>query len=98
MLVGHNPGVEQLLSYLVEDEIAIPDDGKLLPTATLARLILNCEWDKVGAGCARLDSITRPGSLPEKFPFPGPWGKRIQGPPGLLLFPVIRYSLSAAVG
>jgi len=71
MLVGHNPGLELLLSYLVKEGIAVPDDGKLLPTATLARVILNCKWDKAGTGCARLESITRPASLPEKFPFPG---------------------------
>ena len=37
MLVGHNPGLEELLLYLC-GPIPIPDDGKLLPTATLARL------------------------------------------------------------
>jgi len=76
MLVGHNPGVEQLLNYLVEEDIRLPEDGKLLPTATLARLVLDCEWGNVGAGCARLDSITRPGSLPEKFQFPATGGDR----------------------
>ena len=67
MLVGHNPGLEQLLSYLVREDIETPEDGKLLPTATLARLFLDCEWGKASAGCARLDSITRPGSLPEEL-------------------------------
>ncbi|HXK56372.1 MAG: histidine phosphatase family protein [Gammaproteobacteria bacterium] len=65
MLVGHNPGLEQLLSYLVEEEVPIGDDGKLLPTATLARLTLDCAWSAAVAGCARLESITRPGMLPE---------------------------------
>ena len=81
MLVGHNPGVELLLSYLVEEDIALPDDGKLLPTATLARLILNCEWDQAGAGCARLDSITRPKSLAQQFPFTGPGGSDFRDRP-----------------
>ena len=81
MLVGHNPGVEQLLKYLAETEIEMPDDGKLLPTATLARLSFKCEWNKIGAGCARLDGIIRPGSLPQKFPFPGPDGTELRNRP-----------------
>ncbi len=81
MLVGHNPGVEQLLRHLVDADITLPEDGKLLPTATLARLVLDCEWVEAGADCARLDSITRPGSLPEKFPFPAPGGGELRSRP-----------------
>ncbi|MCB1828730.1 MAG: histidine phosphatase family protein [Gammaproteobacteria bacterium] len=81
MLVGHNPGVEQLLNYLVREDIAETDDGKLLPTATIARLILDCEWSKAGAGCAQLDSITRPKSLEEQFPFTGPGGSDFRDRP-----------------
>ena len=43
LLVGHNPGFESLLSYLAPD-IAIPGDGKLMPTATLAYLQLDPQW------------------------------------------------------
>ena len=38
MLVGHNPGLEVLLLWLSRENLAIPVDGKLLPTAALARL------------------------------------------------------------
>ena len=69
MLVGHNPGLEQLLLYLAGSS-TLPEDGKLLPTATLARLIMPDSWKNLGSDCARLESITRPGTLPEKFPFP----------------------------
>ena len=72
LLVGHNPGLEMLLTYLADEVIPLPEDGKLLPTATLARLSTDCAWDRIDAGCARLLSITRPDSLPKKFPFPGP--------------------------
>ena len=43
LLVGHNPGFESLLSYLAPD-IPISDDGKLMPTATLAYLQLDPQW------------------------------------------------------
>jgi phosphohistidine phosphatase len=70
MLVGHNPGLEELLLYLSGSTVDLPEDVKLLPTATLARLTMPDSWKNLGAGCARLESITRPNSLPEKFPFP----------------------------
>ncbi|NOQ14263.1 MAG: histidine phosphatase family protein [Methyloprofundus sp.] len=43
LLVGHNPGFESLLSYLAPN-IPMPDDGKLMPTATLAYLQLDPQW------------------------------------------------------
>ena len=81
MLVGHNPGLEELLVWLVSDAVPVPDDGKLLPTATLARLQMPTDWRELKAGCARLDSITRPGTLPKKFPYPGPDGKELRDRP-----------------
>jgi len=70
MLVGHNPGLEELLANLAEDDIPIPEDGKLLPTATLARLEVACDWASITPGCARLLAITRGSSLPKQFNFP----------------------------
>jgi len=75
MLVGHNPGLEELLVWLASETVPLPDDGKLLPTATLARLQMPADWQDLTAGCARLDSITRSGTLPKKFPYPAPGGK-----------------------
>ena len=74
-LVGHNPGLEELLVWLASEVVPVPEDGKLLPTATLARLKMPADWRALIAGCARLDSITRANTLPEKFPYPGPDGK-----------------------
>jgi phosphohistidine phosphatase len=74
MLVGHNPGLEKLLVWLASTTPET-DDGKLLPTAALARLQLQADWRALVAGCASLDSITRPGTLPKKFPYPAPNGK-----------------------
>jgi len=81
MLVGHNPGLEELLVWLVSDAVPVPDDGKLLPTATLARLQMPADWRELKAGCARLDSITRPGTLPKKFPYPGPDSQELRDRP-----------------
>ncbi|MHC4341973.1 MAG: SixA phosphatase family protein [Planctomycetota bacterium] len=63
MLVGHNPGLEELVFFLC-GEVTAPDDGKLLPTATLARITMPPDWRALGAGAGRLLSVTRPKSLP----------------------------------
>ena len=72
MLVGHNPGLEELLLYLAGSSEKLPEESKLLPTATLVRLIMPANWKKLGCDCARLESITQSGNLPKKFPFPTP--------------------------
>ncbi len=81
MLVGHNPGLEDLLSYLVGGEPAATDDGKLLPTAALARLGMPQQWAGLSAGCARLISLIRPEQLPKKFPFPDHTGTELRDRP-----------------
>jgi phosphohistidine phosphatase len=81
MLVGHNPGLEELLVYLADEPVPLPADGKLLPTATLARLALPDDWRGLHAGSARLLSITRPGEMPEKFPYPFPHGREMRERP-----------------
>jgi phosphohistidine phosphatase len=81
LLVGHNPGLEQLLEYLVAGELPATADGKLLPTATLARLTMPADWRQLESGCAELVSLTRPASLPEKFPFPDPGSSELRDRP-----------------
>lgn len=80
LLVGHNPGLELLLQRLV-GRLELPFDGRLMPTATLARVRLAGEWSQAGDGDASLVSITRPGSLPDKFPFSGPEGFELRNRP-----------------
>lgn len=65
MLVGHNPGLETLLVYLCGPNIEVPEDGKLLPTATVAHLEMPKDWSQLETGTARLLSLTRPGMLPK---------------------------------
>jgi phosphohistidine phosphatase len=58
LLVGHNPGLEELLVHLVGDDLDDLDDGKLLPTAALARLEMPDDWSNLTPGCAQLVNIT----------------------------------------
>ena len=65
LLVGHNPELEDLLINLV-GAAHLPDADKLLPTATLARLLMPNDWVHLDDGCARLMSITCAKSLTEE--------------------------------
>lgn len=60
MLVGHNPGMEDLMRYLLGDEVQTPPDGKLLPTAAIARLAMPDDWQHLEAGSAKLIDVRRP--------------------------------------
>ncbi len=62
LLIGHNPGLEQLLLWLAP-QIAIPADGKLLPTAAVAWLELSADWAALNPGCGRLRALQRPPDL-----------------------------------
>jgi len=64
MLVGHNPGMESLLLYLACNAVQTPDDGKVLPTATLAQLLVSGNWPNLRAGTTRFVDIMRPRNLP----------------------------------
>ena len=81
MLVGHNPGLESLLEFLADDPIDWPEDGKLLPTATLARLQISKGWGRLQQGRGKLVEIRRPTSLDKKFPFPAPDGEEFRDRP-----------------
>ncbi len=65
LLVGHNPGLENLLIYLADQPVVLPDDANLMPTATLARFRLAGDWQSLDAGAGRLLSITRGRNLPD---------------------------------
>ena len=60
MLVGHNPGMDQLLAYLCEDEISLTDNGKLMTTAALARIKCDCSWAEVDPEKCVLAQLLRP--------------------------------------
>ena len=60
MMVGHNPGLEDLLYYLVNGRLTIPGDGKIMPTATVAVLDMPDHWAKLERGAANLEFLVRP--------------------------------------
>ena len=64
MIVGHNPGLEYLLDHLAGG-VPVPRDGKLLPTAALARLTLPGDWRRLGRGRGELIALTRVRDLPD---------------------------------
>jgi phosphohistidine phosphatase len=81
LLVGHNPGLEGLTEFLEGQRLPLPGDGKLIPTATLARIEMPDDWHKLKAGDGRLISITRASSLDKKFPFPDQDGTEMRDRP-----------------
>ena len=58
MIVGHNPGLEYLLDHLAGG-VPVPGDGKLLPTAALARLTLPGDWRRLKRGRGELLGLVR---------------------------------------
>ena len=46
LLVGHNPGFEYLVTDLAPN-IPIPNNGNLMPTATLAYIQLDSQWSSL---------------------------------------------------
>jgi phosphohistidine phosphatase len=63
MLLGHNPGLQELLQHLVGplEEVA----GKAFPTATVARLSMPERWSRLGPRSASLIECVRPRFLAE---------------------------------
>lgn len=74
MLVGHNPGLQQLLQSLCRVPPPRPAGHKLLPTGTVAHLVFTGAWHTLQPGQAQLQTIQRGAELPTTFPFPSPHG------------------------
>jgi len=63
MLLGHNPGLEDLLAFLVDDDRVIAAHAKCFPTAAVYVLDVIGEWSALKAGCARIVAHQRPKML-----------------------------------
>ena len=63
MIVGHNPGLEELVYYLSGKPIEAPAGKAALPTAALVRMTMPYDWKRLNSGCARLMSVNRPREL-----------------------------------
>jgi phosphohistidine phosphatase len=62
MLVGHNPGLDDLVNHLSNTPIALTESGKLMTTACLAEFKLPDDWRDL-AGKGELVAIVRPPEL-----------------------------------
>ena len=59
MLVGHNPGMEEMLAFLTHET-------RHMPTGALARITLDCaSWNEAGRGAGKLDWFVVPKDLPD---------------------------------
>ncbi|WP_157729817.1 histidine phosphatase family protein [Bacterioplanes sanyensis] len=74
LLVGHNPGMEQLIEQLSDTPPPYPDDGKLLPTASLAWFKLLPQQQLPELQQTELKQLVRARELPRAFPFRGMQG------------------------
>ena len=67
LMVGHNPGLEDLIFELVPDDGSSPLRDiveEKFPTATFAVLELDIDsWDQIDGNCARLIHLVRPRDL-----------------------------------
>lgn len=63
LLIGHNPGLEDLLRYLSPDSDQYVQRGKLLTTASFARLRISGSWAQLKRHSAELEQFVRPRDL-----------------------------------
>lgn len=64
LLVGHNPGLEFLFSFLAEENSEISPDLNPIKTATVVLLDIPCDWKEIEPGCAKVMAIQYPRDLP----------------------------------
>ena len=63
MIVGHNPGFDELVRHLGAGTLAAWDDFNLMPTAALAHLQMPDSWADLGPGAGPCLGIVRPRDL-----------------------------------
>lgn len=98
LLVGHNPGLEDLLLFLAASLPPEPENGKWMPTAALARFEMPATWqpgELIKTQSVRLLSLKKPSELAKKFPFPGDVGN--EGKTELRDRPAYYYTQSSVI-
>ena len=64
LLIGHNPGLEELVLTLAASGDRLADVAEKFPTVSVARIALPIErWSQVEEGVGALDSFVRPRDL-----------------------------------
>ncbi len=66
MLIGHNPGLEELLTHLCGDELPLTSSGKLLTTATIAIVAVPDGWQTIKPHSCHLVKLMRPKELTQQ--------------------------------
>jgi phosphohistidine phosphatase len=67
MLVGHNPGLEELLLFLAASGAYRTQKGKLMTTASLAHLQLPDQWQQLSQCSGVLLQLFKPEDLLQKL-------------------------------
>ena len=63
LLIGHNPGLENLIDFLHAMPVEHSSQVKLLPTAAIAHFVMPADWSHLERGDGKLVAITRPKDL-----------------------------------
>ena len=63
MIIGHNPGLEELLRYLCGNDLPLTKNGKLLTTAAIAVVELPDDWGTIKPRSGHLIQLMRPKEL-----------------------------------
>jgi len=66
LLIAHNPGLEELLTYLCGPDLPYNAKGHLLSSGTLAQIQLPDDWHELERQCGQLQQLIRPRELPPK--------------------------------
>ncbi len=66
LLVGHNPGLDELLIHLCGAEVPRNAAGKSMTTAAIAHVALPDGWSHLPDRCGRLIQLVRPRELAEE--------------------------------
>jgi phosphohistidine phosphatase len=86
LLIGHNPGIQDLALSLAGAGSEIPRLRSKFPTAALATLELNGTWRELAPGSAELVSLVKPNELSRRgsggmtgYPYPAGLAGAAQG-------------------
>jgi phosphohistidine phosphatase len=63
LVVGHNPGLQELAQTLAGPSSARTKLGEEFPTASLAEFLVTTPWRKLGPGAAALQRFMQPADL-----------------------------------
>lgn len=63
LICGHNPGLDDLVDFLVSGPVPLSASGKLMTTAAIAHLRFDGGWGDIDHGTATLVAMMRPREL-----------------------------------